>query len=461
MNSCSSAPANSDAHELRPQTWAAVLDAERSVAATSTAVGVAHAISDRARLEAAIEGAQRQTAHLGSGEWSPGTVGSGATGLAVMCASLDACFPDGGWDSTAHEFLLTGARDIERRNSPAPGLFEGVAGLAFTASLLGRGGTRYQRLHRSLDSYLLRAARQLAEQVRSAGDGLPTGSFDVISGLTGLGAYLLRRSEQSDDLRSVLFEVIGALVTLAPDRSGVPRWWTPPALLPTRAMRRQWPAGNVNCGLAHGIPGPLSLLALGLRQGIELPGQERAVRSIAEWLVDHRVDDEWGINWPGFVPVNSPSPDGSRQPRPPAQSAWCYGSPGVARSLWLAGEALEDPDLREAALKAMAAVYDRPTTARRIRSPTFCHGVAGLLQITLRFAHDTGQAVFTEAAASLTDQLLGLREADSVLGFRSFEHDGTRVDRPGLLDGAAGIAMVLLAAATDVEPTWDRLFLLA
>jgi hypothetical protein len=35
------------------------------------------------------------------------------------------------------------------------------------------------------------------------------------------------------------------------------------------------------------------------------------------------------------------------------------------------------------------------------------------------------------------------------------------VDRPGVLDGAAGVAMVLLAAAVDVEPDWDRLFLLA
>jgi hypothetical protein len=30
-----------------------------------------------------------------------------------------------------------------------------------------------------------------------------------------------------------------------------------------------------------------------------------------------------------------------------------------------------------------------------------------------------------------------------------------------LLDGAPGVALVLLAAATPVEPTWDRLFLLS
>ncbi|MEV6414299.1 lanthionine synthetase LanC family protein [Kribbella sp. NPDC051718] len=47
----------------------------------------------------------------------------------------------------------------------------------------------------------------------------------------------------------------------------------------------------------------------------------------------------------------------------------------------------------------MAAVYRRPWSARQIGdSPGLCHGVAGLLQITLRFADDTGEPVFTEAA---------------------------------------------------------------
>ncbi len=30
-----------------------------------------------------------------------------------------------------------------------------------------------------------------------------------------------------------------------------------------------------------------------------------------------------------------------------------------------------------------------------------------------------------------------------------------------IVDGAAGVALVLLAAATPVEPSWDRMFLLS
>jgi hypothetical protein len=181
---------------------------------------------------------------------------------------------------------------------------------------------------------------------------------------------------------------------------------------------------------------------------------------MAEWLIEHHVDDDWGTNWPSFVDADSSRADAHPELQAPARSAWCYGSPGVARSLWLSGEALGDRSLCDVAVAAMAAVYARPTQVRRIDSPTFCHGVAGLLQITLRFAHDTELKMFTEAATRLTDQLLEAHRPHRPLGYVSLEPDGTRIDRAGLLEGAAGVAVVLLAGASDVEPEWDRLFLL-
>ena len=224
-------------------------------------------------------------------------------------------------------------------------------------------------------------------------------------------------------------------------------------------MARLYPNGNLNCGLAHGIPGPLALMALALRCGIEVAGLKDAIEHVAAWLDHHRVDDAWGVNWPTAVPV---APEGTAAAsEEPSRAAWCYGSPGVARALWLAGEALDHPRYRELAVEAMEAVYRRPIRERRIDSPTFCHGVAGLLQVTLRFACDTRLPLFAEAARTLSNQLLALYDPDSLLGYYSIEPGGQRVDQPGLLDGAPGVVLVLLAAAMDTEPTWDRLFLLA
>jgi class I lanthipeptide synthase len=437
--------------------WRSVLDPDRRAAAVAVAREVAGRASDPARIAAALAAAGGQTSYPDSVRWLPYGVAQGDAGLALLCASLQACLPGEGWDRVAHGFLTAAAVAVERHRLLPPSLFGGLSGLAFTADELSEHGIRYQRLLASLDEALAPQAAALGQGLASASAPGPVSDFDVIAGASGIGAYLLRR-----DPHGVLPEVLGGLVALAEPREGPPRWMTPPQLLGDASMVRQYPAGNLNCGLAHGIPGPLALLALASRQGVGVPGQAEAVRRLADWLVGHRADDRWGVNWPTAVPVAPPGePDVDPARLPPSRSAWCYGSPGVARALWLAGDALDDTGLRELAVQAMLAVFRRPVPERRIESPTFCHGVAGLLQVVVRFAHDTGLSAFSAAAADLVDELLGAYRPERPLGFASLEPGANVVDRAGLLDGAPGVAMALFAAATATEPAWDRLFLLS
>jgi hypothetical protein len=380
-----------------------------------------------------------------------------------MCGSLDACFPNEGWDATAHYYLTLAARGMEQSGYLATGLFGGVSGFAFAAWSLSREGTRYQKLLAATEAALRAQTVELADTLSRQKQGVSVGQFDLISGLSGVGAYLLcRREHQGAD--AALRAVLRSLVALTGQEGEIPRWHTPVHLMSDEEIKlRLYPNGNLNCGLAHGIPGPLGLMSLALHSGVEVDGLKEAIDRVANWLSNNRVFDAWGVNWPTAVPLASDgeSPAASSLPAERSRTAWCYGSPGVARALWLAGEALDNPKYRELAVEAMKAVYRRPVWERRIDSPTFCHGVAGLLQITLRFANDTDLPLFTEAAESLSEQLLSLYDPDSLLGYYSLDPGGQRVDRPGLLDGAPGIVLVLLAAATDVDPTWDRLFLLS
>jgi class I lanthipeptide synthase len=435
--------------------WRPVLDSARRVDAVAVARDVAARVSDPACIAAALAAAGGQTRYPESLRWEAYGIAQGDAGLALMCATMKAWLPGQGWDEVAHGFLTAGVRAAERQPRLSPSLFGGLSGLAFAASALS-GGTRYGRLLANLDGALEPEAVALGEGLRLGNGPGPMSDFDVISGASGIGAYLLRR-----DPYEVLPQVLTGLVSLAEQRDGPPRWMTPPNLLGDPSMVRQFPSGNLNCGLAHGIPGPLALLALSLRGGVEVPGQADAVRRLADWLLGHRADDQWGVNWPAAIPVTPPGAQDDPGQLPPARSAWCYGSPGVARALWFAGEALDDQGLRDFAVEAMHAVFRRPISERRIESPTYCHGIAGLLQIVLRFAIDTGLPSFSDAAADLVDELLAAYEPDRPLAFASIEPGSNPVDRAGLLDGAPGVAMTLLAAATDIEPTWDRLFLLS
>ena len=259
--------------------------------------------------------------------------------------------------------------------------------------------------------------------------------------------------------------MILSLIALTQDENGLPRWHSSPHLSNPADdfMLQQYPNGYLNCGLAHGVPGIIGALALAHLEGIRCPGMEEAIDRLAAWLTNHRLDDEWGINWPGGIGLRRPG-DPAGLVCPVEASNWRRRDGATAAPAWpgfciFRVNASKD-EYCDLAVQTIQDVLRRPPAVRRIESPTFCHGVAGLLQIVLRFANDTASPILQAGAAALTEQLLELYEPESLLGFRSIEFAGKRVDQPGLLDGRRA-ALVLLAAASDVNPAWDRIFLLS
>jgi hypothetical protein len=388
----------------------------------------------------------------------------------LLWGYLDACFAGESWDVIGREHLALAVQGVETASEVPLGLLSGLSGLAFSASQLSREGTRYRRLLSTLDDAIVGRTLALAGDLRRRRNGLGVEEFDVISGLSGVTAYLLCRTKEPG-VMNALHASIDALISILDEEDGMPVWHTPSALLWHDEQRTAYPYGNLNCGLAHGIPGPLAVLSLALRTGLSTPGLPETITRILDWLNEHRSDDAWGVNWPTAVTIAKPptslgdfdAPLGgvSTVAGAPSRCAWCYGSPGVARAVWLAGDALDRDDYRSLAISTMEAVFRRPVAERYIDSPTFCHGIAGLLAIALRFANDTGADVFIEGSRALVEQLLDRYRPESLLGFRNLEIAGHEIDQPGLLDGAAGVAIVLLAAATSVEPTWNRAFLLS
>lgn len=438
----------------------------------TTAVAVARTVASRLNtpeiLEKAIAEAARQSAFANRNCWAPHSLSQGHAGLALLYGYLDACFPEEQWDLKAREELQLAARAAEAIPALPLGLFSGLSGLAFAAWQLSRGGTRYLRLLDSLDHSTCLRTIAAAKTIRGR-HGVSFAEFDAISGLSGVGAYLLCRRDEPRAM-TALSSAVEGLVDLLSDGDGLPRWYTPAHLLGDEQTRVYCPHGNLNFGLAHGVPAPLALLSLAYTAGVPVPGLAEAIARTADWLCENRFDDAWGIDWPAVLPLvrtdtehgeRLQAPNARSAPDGPSRCAWCYGSPGIARALWLAGEALDRQDYRELAISAMEAVFLRPIAVRRIDSPTFCHGVSGLLAIALRFSHDMGGTAFSDEIGALVQQLLDSYQPESLLGFRHLETRDNQMDQPGLLEGAPGVALALLASATSAEPTWDRLFLLS
>jgi Lanthionine synthetase C-like protein len=100
------------------------------------------------------------------------------------------------------------------------------------------------------------------------------------------------------------------------------------------------------------------------------------------------------------------------------------------------------------------AALERQRTERSLDTPMLCHGTAGLGQVTLHMAADTGAEDLSREARRLCLELVDQVDPDAPFGYRSEarlrELWGFEVD-PTLLNGAPGPALVLLTAATDTE----------
>jgi hypothetical protein len=249
----------------------------------------------------------------------------------------------------------------------------------------------------------------------------------------------------------------GTLVTLATDPACPPSGWGPVsrhlvALCDTGALSRLQLArvygpdsshgvGRVNTGLAHGVPG--IIVALGAaadaaaQAGTDTDTDVRpALRRAAEWLCDESfVDGRGVVTWTAF------GRDGRAVPTVPSRrQAWCYGTPGVAWSLWEAGRVLDSAALRSFATDAMTSLcaawdddfylYGEDVDDR----VGICHGAAGTLAVADAFARHTGLAAAERLSARLSALLLERLDLVRQLGKESMS----------LLTGASGVTAVML-----------------
>ncbi|MFD0480580.1 lanthionine synthetase LanC family protein [Nonomuraea thailandensis] len=147
---------------------------------------------------------------------------------------------------------------------------------------------------------------------------------------------------------------------------------------------------------------------------------------------------------------------------PRSRTAWCYGVPGAARALQLAGMALDRPDWRRFAVDALRSTLTLPDEGHGVQDAGLCHGWAGLLHLTRLVARDADDAELTGAADRLAGQAVDLYDPQAAFGFRAATlHEQDWLDLPGFLEGSAGIALALHAYAADQPAAsgWDAALL--
>ncbi|MEU3322186.1 lanthionine synthetase C family protein [Streptomyces sp. NPDC006785] len=420
---------------------------------THTAAAVAAAVADRLahpdQAPAAVT-AEDNRQHLAYGP----------TGIALLHIERAAAglAP---WQR-AHDWLSAAARE-PFTSGPDSHPFYGAPALAHAvACAADQLPDSYRRGLDVLDRQVMTDARRRLDAAHrriEAGQLPALAEFDAIRGLTGYGAYLLRRDPAGPVTRAVLDYCVRLThpVTYVGER--LPGWWVPTG--PSGRPDDRFPGGHANHGMAHGVGAVLTLLALATRCGTTVPGHHQAMRAILAWLERWKVPTGRGTTWPYWITreeLRSGRPAASAPRRP----SWCYGTAGLARAQQLAALALGDSDLQ---VEAEAALLDALSDRAQLRATTdsgLCHGFAGLVHIAARAAVDADRATAGQLRAAIPALLTVLVPPGSAPGDAAalLLKDAAGV---GLLDGAAGTALGLLTAdSTDPPRTaWDACLLTA
>ncbi|WP_416975222.1 lanthionine synthetase C family protein [Streptomyces sp. 4F14] len=377
--------------------------------------------------------------------WAAQSLADGAAGISLL--HIETAARHGGSWHTAHRWI-TAAAAGHVSAADTTGLFLGAPALGFVLTTVPPAFQHLydparQTLHQHITALAHRRVDAALTRIRK-GD-LPTfAEYDLLHGLTGIGAYLLRTDPEGLALARVLKYLVALARPLVPDGRALPGWWVRHD--PARGTSPHFPGGHANFGAAHGITGPLLLLAQALRRDITVSGHREAMWTICEHL------DTWcqlrpsGPWWPEHLSRRDLDA-GRPHHEAPARPSWCYGTAGIARAGPLAGLALHAPDLQAFHENALYRALTDPEQLAHVTDSGLCHGWAGIYQTSVRAAADT-----------LDPRLRTLPE---LLGPTLAERTRTG-GPPGLITGDAGTALALSTHTSQQAPVtgWDACLLI-
>ncbi|HEV3036815.1 MAG TPA: lanthionine synthetase C family protein [Candidatus Angelobacter sp.] len=373
------------------------------------------------------------------------SLGSGSAGIAVFLAYLEKSGLGSGARPAAFE-QMNRAIEVVASQFTFPGLYGGFTGVGWAAEHVTRLLAESQEdLNSDLDS----AVEQYVQVSPWKED------YDLISGLVGLGIYCLERSASSGAGRALEL-IVERLYETAEHSKGedIVTWFTPPSLLiPTQLEK--YPQGFHNLGVAHGVPGVIALLGRTCSAGIAKDKASWLLDRAVAWLLRQRLPA--GSN-SMFASVIAPGP-----PMNDCRLAWCYGDAGIAAALLLAARCTGNSSWEAEALAIAQHSARRAPDQCGVTDACVCHGSAGLAHIFNRIYQATNDELCANAARLWLERTLAYREpgkgAAGYLIWGTDEQEKLELQsKLGLIQGIAGIGLVLLAAVSDVEPNWDRVF---
>lgn len=267
------------------------------------------------------------------------------------------------------------------------------------------------------------------------------GKYDFLHGGLGILYYLLFNIS-SKDRNSMINEFLDHLLSKAILTNDSVFWNDKFNDLPC------------NIGLAHGISSIALILSYIYQFGLFQDKIKSIINSSSNFILSQRK-----------VPaINSCYPNVNLDDKTEPRLAWCYGDLGIGVALWQVGFIIQRDELMSEAVRIFKFSEARTDLySNRVHDACFCHGTSGIAQLYRRMYYYTGIKSFLKTSDHWINETINMSQySDGVAGFKSMSIEGLVMPDKSLLDGIAGIGMVLMSSLLhEKESRWDSFFLLS
>ncbi len=276
--------------------------------------------------------------------------------------------------------------------------------------------------------------------------------YDYLHGAIGYGLYFLKRLHKEKSTAH-LTELVNKLELMAEKgNNGCLKWES--------VIDHKEGTRGYNISLSHGMASIVAVLTKIYKADIEKDKCKQLITGAVNYILAQEIDNDKYYSYFPSISLESSEIIAS------SRLAWCYGDLGVAMSIWQAGQALNREDWITKSLEVLlyAANERRDLNKNMVLDAGLCHGAAGIGHIFYRMWYNTKLPEFKAAADYWFDVTLKMAyHQDGLAGYKSWrtEEYGGWQNETSLLEGVAGIGLVLMSYYYEIDPDWDECLLLS
>lgn len=278
------------------------------------------------------------------------------------------------------------------------------------------------------------------------------GNYDFLHGALGVATYFLSRFNKNKEIIEYI-EVL--LIEL--EKSGIScdnnavKWMS--------VLNLETHEKGYNISLSHGISSIVAFLTRLHQLNFEVERVERLLTRTITYILQQITFKEGDISYfPSFSKENSLG-------NFPSRLGWCYGDLGIAFMLLRVATLMKDKELENTAIKILYHNSNRLDLQRNgLHDACLCHGTAGVAQIYWNIYLNTHINKFKDTADYWINQTICMSKyPDGLAGFKVWQTEefGGLGNSDDLLNGIAGIGLVLLSQLSEKELFWDECLMLS